>query len=419
MSFHLFHFHYYSNLAVLHTFTGSDEAWFYLVSIAIEATGAPALNHLIKIMESMVSREFDEMIHHLTGLSAVIKKITDVLIRMYEKCDPHVFYLRVRRFLTGWENADKLPDGLLYEGVDALDSDLPESTTSISRDLLDEYSSKSINGQVPWKFLNGVYTKTNIHHLNDKLGSFRKYAGGSAGQSSLIHSLDVGLGIEHHPTKSTPRRNNDLVSNSRDNSTISSSTSKILSDSSNNKNPSEEISAVDFANTLKLNIISTSISSSPSIVSPTSSSSSSSSLSSPPPKPTVNFITEMRRYMPHLHREFIKDLSNAPSIRQFVQSISSLDEPQLNFTLKMTLDQRNTITKLFNESVNGMKLFRDRHIQMVTLYIVLQAKKKMGSSDTNQSVSRENMGMVARGTGGTEVLPFLKQSRDETKSAEI
>ena len=62
-----------------------------------------------------------------------------------------------------------------------------------------------------------------------------------------------------------------------------------------------------------------------------------------------------------------------------------------------------------------MKLFRDKHIQIVTRYVVLQAKKteKMGSSSTLRSgLARKKK--EERGTGGTSLLPFLKQCRDET-----
>jgi len=62
-----------------------------------------------------------------------------------------------------------------------------------------------------------------------------------------------------------------------------------------------------------------------------------------------------------------------------------------------------------------LKLFRDKHIQIVTRYVVLQAKKteKMGSSSTLRSgLARKKK--EERGTGGTSLLPFLKQCRDET-----
>lgn len=36
---------------------------------------------------------------------------------MGEKCDPYVYYHRVRAPMAGWRNNPALPNGLLYEGV--------------------------------------------------------------------------------------------------------------------------------------------------------------------------------------------------------------------------------------------------------------------------------------------------------------
>jgi indoleamine 2,3-dioxygenase len=38
------------------------------------------------------------------------------LARMPEKCDPYIYYQRVRLPMSGWRNNPDLPDGLLYEG---------------------------------------------------------------------------------------------------------------------------------------------------------------------------------------------------------------------------------------------------------------------------------------------------------------
>ena len=35
---------------------------------------------------------------------------------MEEKCDPHVYYERVRLPMSGWRNNAALPEGLVYEG---------------------------------------------------------------------------------------------------------------------------------------------------------------------------------------------------------------------------------------------------------------------------------------------------------------
>lgn len=64
-----------------------------------------------------------------------------------------------------------------------------------------------------------------------------------------------------------------------------------------------------------------------------------------------------------------------------------------------------------------LKAFRDKHIQIVTRYIILQAKlyKKAGSSNTLRSgISKTAEKTEQKGTGGTSLIPFLKQCRDET-----
>ena len=39
--------------------------------------------------------------------------------RMPEKCDPFIYYNRVRPYIFGWKNNPATPDGVIYEGVDA------------------------------------------------------------------------------------------------------------------------------------------------------------------------------------------------------------------------------------------------------------------------------------------------------------
>jgi indoleamine 2,3-dioxygenase len=34
---------------------------------------------------------------------------------MGEKCDPYIYYQRVRQPMSGWRNNPDLPDGLVYE----------------------------------------------------------------------------------------------------------------------------------------------------------------------------------------------------------------------------------------------------------------------------------------------------------------
>lgn len=137
------------NLAcVQHFLGGMDEQWFFTVTAALEAAGAPALLPLVRIKEALTmsnsGAEPAPIISNLQRIVPIFEHVLAVLQRMYEKCDPHIFYLRIRPFLTGWET-----EGIVYEGV----------------------------SETPLK-------------LN----------GGSAAQSSLIQAFDAGLGIEHlHP----------------------------------------------------------------------------------------------------------------------------------------------------------------------------------------------------------------------------
>ena len=133
------------NLAnIQHFLGGMDEQWFFTATTALEFVGAAGLLPLVEAKEGVRSGDVTLVERKLTQICAVIKEVNVALLRIYERCDPHIFYYRIRPFLAGWDK-----DGLLFEGV----------------------------SDVPFK-LNGA----------------------SAAQSSLIQAFDAGLGIEHlHP----------------------------------------------------------------------------------------------------------------------------------------------------------------------------------------------------------------------------
>ena len=113
-----------SNLAMLHTFSGSfDESWFYLVPLAIEVAGAPALHSILEIQDYISScHELDTpqqqfLMNHLKRIKESIGEMTILLKQMYLKNDPHIFWNRVRPYSSGSKNASLQPDGLFYEGV--------------------------------------------------------------------------------------------------------------------------------------------------------------------------------------------------------------------------------------------------------------------------------------------------------------
>lgn len=53
----------------------------------------------------------------LVSITAALQDMQGTLNRMGEKCDPYIYYQRVRQPMSGWKNNPALPGGLLYEGV--------------------------------------------------------------------------------------------------------------------------------------------------------------------------------------------------------------------------------------------------------------------------------------------------------------
>lgn len=116
--------------------------------------------------------------------------------------------------------------------------------------------------------------------------------------------------------------------------------------------------------------------------------------------------------MPAPHRRFLEALSNLSNIRPCV--LSALAESPLK--------------EAYNAAVLSLSSFRDTHIQIVSRYIIMNARK---SAPVQPSSGRVNLATVNSqgrglqeqklselyGTGGTSLIPFLKQTRDVTKSA--
>ena len=137
------------NLAMLQGFlTSSDEAWFILVTVEVEIAGASAPTELLDAQEAAERKNSTALAESLERLSATIGRMEAALRRMYEQCAPYIFYHRVRPFFASWN-----PPGVIYEGVSARP---------------------------------------------------RVYAGGSAGQSALVQSLDAALGVRHEAAASRP-----------------------------------------------------------------------------------------------------------------------------------------------------------------------------------------------------------------------
>ena len=108
------------NIRVWRNFLGGlDEDWFILIHIEIEAKAAPALAAISPILQGIVQEDAISVGAALAQIKQAWININATMSRMGEGCDPYIYYNRVRPFIHGWKNNSALPEGLIYEGVEA------------------------------------------------------------------------------------------------------------------------------------------------------------------------------------------------------------------------------------------------------------------------------------------------------------
>lgn len=93
-----------------------DEAWFNLISIAIEFKGAEILPEIIAQCSGNGPTDAAELERVLRKLAHTIDEMVNLLGRMRERCRPEMFWKGFRRFLAGWEGVNN-GRGMFYEGV--------------------------------------------------------------------------------------------------------------------------------------------------------------------------------------------------------------------------------------------------------------------------------------------------------------
>lgn len=108
------------NIGLIQNFLGGiDEEWFILIHVDIERKAAPAMGALSACLESAEAGEAEQLEDLLTQVQASLQSMHATMLRMPEHCDPYIYYHRVRPYIHGWKNHPDLPEGVLYEGVEA------------------------------------------------------------------------------------------------------------------------------------------------------------------------------------------------------------------------------------------------------------------------------------------------------------
>ncbi|KAI9742182.1 MAG: hypothetical protein M1818_004082 [Claussenomyces sp. TS43310] len=133
----------------------------------------------------------------------------------------------------------------------------------------------------------------------------------------------------------------------------------------------------------------------------------------PPPK--HNFLHEMRNYMPGPHRRFLEDVTRCANIRDFVESRTENHELSLAYDACLAM----------------LRCFRDKHINVVSRYVVIKSREASARSRAEGTQFKLNIATssqqdpygadkkILKGTGGTSLIPFLKQARDETSEPSL
>ncbi len=107
------------NIHMIQNFLGGqDEAWFVLVHVAIEAHAGQILSAMGPIIEAANKDEPERLRELLTSTATRWAGINAIFDRMPEKCDPYIYFERVRPYIHGWKDNPALPDGIIYEGVE-------------------------------------------------------------------------------------------------------------------------------------------------------------------------------------------------------------------------------------------------------------------------------------------------------------
>ena len=107
-----------SNIAMHQNFLGgTDENWFVLVHVAIEAEAGVLLDNAVRLLAASDKGDTAEAERLLVEMNEAWERIYGHFARMPERCDPYIYFHRVRPYIHGWANNPALNGGLVYQGV--------------------------------------------------------------------------------------------------------------------------------------------------------------------------------------------------------------------------------------------------------------------------------------------------------------
>lgn len=352
-----------SNLEIVETFSGTpSEEHFFLTSLLIELRGVAALDLMRTSLDECFLGDAlakRRVARYLSALSEVVGDLQKLLHDVRNGCDPATFYWAIRPWFRGGDSSPHDVKGWVY----------PSSVSEDQRDDL-----------VP-----------------------RLFTGPSAGQSSLIHALDVFFDVDHAGTKHRVTRPPRKAVNSQ--GQVTADATALPED--------------------------------------------------------ATFMQRMQLYMPGQHRRFLTHLQSLTAdvedelAQQQPVDDATGDDNGLSASLPPTplrhlaqttraRSKGHLLPKAYDQALGSLKSLRDEHMKVATLYIITQArskppkeyaalnkefvghqtlveeanehddKRRKRRSSQDDEKDEEEGGEGARGTGGTNLVQFLKQCRLNT-----
>ncbi|KAJ3488169.1 hypothetical protein NLG97_g6246 [Lecanicillium saksenae] len=119
-----------------------------------------------------------------------------------------------------------------------------------------------------------------------------------------------------------------------------------------------------------------------------------------------NYHAEILNYMPREHRELLQDFTRLWDLEEIMRAVPD----------KATVQDLRTAHMA---ATTALARFRSKHIQIVSRYIILPSRKSAPETGAREA---RNLATMYRGkpraaqigTSGTDLIPFLKQARQQT-----
>ncbi len=104
------------NVALINNFLGGvDEDWFVTIHVCIEDAASEAIDSAYKLSKLHENSKTEEFLLNLNRINNSLKKVNKIFSKMPEKCDPYIYYHRVRPYIFGTKDNPDLKKGLIYE----------------------------------------------------------------------------------------------------------------------------------------------------------------------------------------------------------------------------------------------------------------------------------------------------------------